>query len=123
MSNLHEKACDFCAAIKETKEWRAYQNAAKIYGEDENARKLMNDFAMARQELAILQEGGFSGQEEQRKIFESLREQVRKNKAIGDLADARKKMEALVGDLAVAISNDIDFPFNLPPKKNCGCHG
>ncbi|GEM_PF-961133 len=123
MNNLDEKAGEFCAAIKETEEWQAYQKAAKIYGDDKGAQILMNDFLMAQQELAILQEGGFSGQEEQKEKFEVLLEQVRKNKAINELANARKKMEALVGDLAVSVSNDIDFPFNLLPKKSCGCCG
>jgi len=64
-----------------------------------------------------LQEGNFSRQEELKKKYDLLREQVRASAAINNLIDNRKKMEAIVGNLAIEISNNINFPFTLPPKK------
>lgn len=123
MDNLEQKISDLSQAIRETKQYRDHENAARVYGGDEAAQKLMNDFQMAQQEYLILQQGGFSGQEEAKVRFEDLLDGVRSNKPINELVEARRKMEDLVGGLAVALSNDIGFPFNLPPKKGCGCSG
>ncbi|MFA5068199.1 MAG: hypothetical protein WC466_09255 [Candidatus Izemoplasmatales bacterium] len=68
-----------------------------------------------------MQEGNFSRQEELKKKYDLLREQVRASAAINNLINNRKKMEAIVGNLAIEISNNINFPFTLPPKKSCGC--
>jgi cell fate (sporulation/competence/biofilm development) regulator YlbF (YheA/YmcA/DUF963 family) len=121
MNNLEETITNFSRAVRETKVCRDFQDAAQVYAADPAAQKLMNDFQMAQQELAILQEGNFSGQAELEEKYNSLLEQVRANVAINNLADARKKMATLVGDMAVQISNNIGFPFTLPPKKSCGC--
>ena len=121
MNNLEQKVGEFCAAIQETKEYRDYREAAEIYDRDKAAQELMKDFQMAQQELAILRDGGFSGWEEQEKKLRSLLDEVKKNETINKFSESRRKMEILIGDLALAISNDIDFPFNLPPKKGCGC--
>jgi cell fate (sporulation/competence/biofilm development) regulator YlbF (YheA/YmcA/DUF963 family) len=123
MNNLEQKIGEFSRAIRETKECQAFQKAAQAYGNDKAAQKLMNDFTMAQQELAILEGGNFSGQEAQKEKYEALLKEVRANGPINELVESRKKMEILVGDLAVTLSNAIDFPFNLPPKKGCGCSG
>lgn len=123
MNNLEQKIKEFSQAIRETKECQAFKKAARTYDNDKEAQKLMNDFQIAQQELAILREGNFSGQEEQEEKYGILLKGVRTNAAINELVEARKKMEILIGDLAIGISNDIGFPFNLPPKKSCGCSG
>lgn len=84
MNNLDQKIQEFSQAIRETKECQAYKQAALAYGSDGAAQKLLNDFQMAQQELAILQEGGFSGQEEQKAKYENLLDEVRKNKVINE---------------------------------------
>jgi cell fate (sporulation/competence/biofilm development) regulator YlbF (YheA/YmcA/DUF963 family) len=123
MNNLDQKIQEFSQAIQETKECQAYKQAALAYGSDMEAQKLLDDFQMAQQELAILQDGGFSGQEEQKTQYESLLDEVRKNKVINEWFESRRQMEILIGDLATALSHDLGFPFSLPPKKSCGCGG
>jgi len=123
MNNLEQKLKEFCAAVEETKEYRDYNSAAKIYDADKAAQKLLEDFQMAKQELAILGQGNFPGQEEQKEIVESLLKEVRKSEVIGNWVTSQRQLETLVGDLAVAVSNKLDFPFTLPPKKGCGCSG
>ena len=123
MDNLENYTKEFSRAVRESKECRDFQKAARVYAADSAAQKLMDDFQMAQQELAILREGNFSGQVEAQEKYNLLLEQVRNNTPINDLAEARKKMAAMVGELALAISNDIGFPFTLPPKKGCGCSG
>ena len=123
MNNLDQKIKEFSQTIRETKDYQAYKKAAEIYDNDKEAQKLLNDFQMAQQELAILREGNFTGQEEQKEKFDYLLGKVRDNGVINEWIDNRNKIEGLVGDLAVALSRDLDFPFTLPPKKGCGCSG
>jgi hypothetical protein len=120
MNNLDQKFKNF-PKPSGTKECQAYKQAALAYGSDGAAQKLLNDFQMAQQELAILQEGGFSGQEEQKAKYENLLDEVRKNKVINEWFETQKQMGVLIGDLATALSHDLNFPFSLPPKKSCGC--
>jgi cell fate (sporulation/competence/biofilm development) regulator YlbF (YheA/YmcA/DUF963 family) len=121
MNNLEQKIKEFSQAIQETRECQVFKKAAQTYDNDKEAQKLMNDFQVAQQQLVILREGNFSGQEEPEKKYEILLKEVRANAAINEFVEARKKMEILVGDLATTVSNEIGFPFNLPPKKSCGC--
>jgi cell fate (sporulation/competence/biofilm development) regulator YlbF (YheA/YmcA/DUF963 family) len=123
MNNLDQKIGEFSLAIKETKEYLAYKQAAQIYDADRASQILLNDLQMAQQAVDIFEQGNFSGLDEQKKKYEDLLEKVRKNEAINEWVKTRKQMEILVGELATAISNDIGFPFNLPPKKGCGCSG
>ena len=123
MDNLDQKTKEFCEVVAETKEYQAYRKAAARYGTDKEAQKLLNDLQMAQQELAILQEGDFSGVEEQGKKLERLLDEVRKNEAINKWFDSQKELAALIGGLATAISGNLGFPFTLPPKKSCGCGG
>jgi len=76
---------------------------------------------MAQGKLDILEQGNFEGLEEQKTLYDELLNQVRQNRAINDWFDSRKHMEPLVGELANALSRQINFPFTLPPKKSCGC--
>jgi cell fate (sporulation/competence/biofilm development) regulator YlbF (YheA/YmcA/DUF963 family) len=121
MDNLDQKTEEFCRAVEDTKECRDFKAAAEVYGRDNEAQKLLNDFRMAQQELAILRDGDFSGVEERERKLEKLLDEVRKNEAINNWVDAQKKLAVLTGGLATAITNSIGFPFTLPPKKSCGC--
>lgn len=123
MNNLGQKIREFSQAIQETKVCQAYKKAAQIYNNDKKAQILMNDFTMAQQELVILVQGNFSGQEKQKEKLEALLREVRASLVINEWIKSQRQMEILIGDLAIAISNDIGFPFNLPPKKGCGCSG
>ena len=123
MNNLEQKIIEFSQAIRETKEWRDYTEAARAYGSDKDAQKLLEDLQMAQGELDILEQGNFSGQEEQRKVYDALLDKVRANRTINDRFDTRKRLETLIGELAVTLTQKIDFPFTLPPKKGCGCGG
>ncbi|MCU0652902.1 MAG: YlbF family regulator [Candidatus Pacebacteria bacterium] len=123
MNNLEQKIVEFSQAVRETKEWQAYTEAARAYESDKAAQKLPEDLQMAQGTLDAIEQGNFPGREEQRAAYEHLLDQVRKNRVIDDFFDARKRLEALVGDLATTISHEINFPFTLPPKKSCGCSG
>ena len=123
MDNLDQKIKEFCQAVEGTKEYRDYRRAAGRYENDKEAQKLLNDLQMAQQELAILQDGDFSGVEEQSKKYEALLDEVRKNGIINKWVDSQKELAALIGGLAIAISGNLNFPFTLPPKKSCGCGG
>ena len=123
MDNLDQKTEEFCQAVQGTKEYQAYRIAAARYGNDKEAQKLLNDLQMAQQELAILQDGNFSGVEEQNKKCEDLLNEVRKNEVINKWIDTQKELAVLIGGLATAISGTLGFPFTLPPKKSCGCGG
>ncbi|MFA6376772.1 MAG: YlbF family regulator [Candidatus Paceibacterota bacterium] len=121
MDDLDKKTEEFCLAVEGTKEYREFKAAAEVYGGDKEAQKLLNDFQMAQQELAILQDGDFSGAAEQEEKFEKLLDEVRKNEAINNWIDSQKKLAILTGGLATAITGRLGFPFTLPPKKSCGC--
>ncbi len=122
MNNLNQKTEEFIATIKETKEFQNFKKASEIYEKDENAQKLLKDFQMAQQKLAILQEGSFSGQQNQKEKVDSLRKEVSKNEAIKNWIDAQRKFQGLVGGLASAISNSLNFLF-VPSKKRVSCCG
>ncbi len=122
MNNLEQKTKEFIEAIKEMSEFKDYQKAEEIYKQDKDAQTLLKDFQMARQNLAILKQGNFSGQEEQREKFEDLQSQVRGNEVINDWIDKRKKFHGLVDSLASNISSDINFPFTYTQKSK-GCCG
>jgi len=121
MNNLEQKTADLAQAIQETKEWQEYQRATQVYESDKAAQKLLADLQMAQGKLDILEQGNFEGLEEQKTLYDELLNQVRQNRAINDWFDSRKHMEPLVGELANALSRQINFPFTLPPKKSCGC--
>lgn len=122
MNNLNQKTEEFIATIKETKEFQNFKKASEIYEKDENAQKLLKDFQMAQQKLAILQEGSFSGQQNQKEKVDSLRKEVGKNEVIKNWIDAQRKFQGLVGGLASAISSSLKFPF-VPSKKRVSCCG
>ncbi len=122
MNNLEQKIKEFIEAIKETKEFQDYQKAAEIYKQDNDAQTLLKDFQMAQQNLAILKQGNFSGQEEQREKVEELQKQVNSNDIIKNWIEKRKKFQDLVDSLATNISSDINFPF-IYTQKSKGCCG
>ena len=122
MDNLDQKIKEFVQAIKETKEYQAYKKAADIYNNDKAAQKLLSDFQMARQTLDIFQQGNFPGQDEQNQKVENLLKEVRKNSVINEWIQAQRQLQDLIGGLATALSDNIDFPFTLP-EKGCGCGG
>ncbi len=122
MHNLEQKTKEFIEAIKETKEFQDYQKAAEIYKQGHDAQTLLKDFQMAQQNLAILKQGNFSGQEEQREKLEDLQSQVSSNEVINDWIDKRRKFHDLVDSLATNISSDINFPFTYTQKSK-GCCG
>jgi len=121
MNNLEQKIIEFSQAIRETKEWREYDAAARTYESDKGAQKLLEDLQMAQGALDILEQGNFSGHEEQRKAYNQLLDEVRANHVINEWFDTRRRLEPLIGELAAVLSQKINFPFALPLKKGCGC--
>ncbi|MDZ7611215.1 MAG: YlbF family regulator [Candidatus Moranbacteria bacterium] len=119
MSDLNLKLKEFSQAIRETKEYQAYQKAAEIYKKDQNAQQLLKDFQTAQQNVNIYQQGSFSGIEEQKKEYENLLKEVRENKAINDWIKTQKDVQELVGVLAAELSQEIDFKFTPPEKRGC----
>ncbi len=122
MNNLKEKTKDFILAIKETKEFQNFQKAEEEYRKDKDAQSLLKDFHIAQQNLTILKQGNFSGQEEQKEKIESLERQVSSNEIIKEWIEARKNFQSLIDQLAENISSDINFPFKYIQKSR-GCCG
>ncbi len=116
---ITEKVKELSEEIKKTESFKKYQESKKIFEQDNGARNLLNNFQEAKNELMILKQGGFDGVEEQAKKTKKLSLEVLKNKTIQDYIEARKNYSRLVEDLAVAISEEIDFPIKLPEKKSC----
>lgn len=121
MDNLEQKIIEFSQAIRETKEWQDYDAAARAYESDKGAQKLLEDLQMAQGALDIIEQGNFSGHEDQKKAYEKILDEVRANRVINEWFDTRRRLEPLIGELAAALSQKINFPFTLPPKKGCGC--
>ncbi len=116
---ITEKIKELSQEIKKTDRFKKYQESKKIFEQDTQARNLLNSFQEAKNELAILQQGRFEGAEEQREKTEQLSLQVLENKTIQDYMQARNQFNELMEELAVAISEELDFPIKLPEKKSC----
>jgi len=114
MNNLNQKIKEFSEAIRETEEFKNYKKTNELFQKDKEARKLLEEFQMAQQTLAIFQQGGFPGQEEQRRKVEQLLAQVRKNKVISEWIESQRRLQDLVAKLATSLSSDLNFPFTLP---------
>jgi cell fate (sporulation/competence/biofilm development) regulator YlbF (YheA/YmcA/DUF963 family) len=97
MNVLEQKIKEVSEAIRATREWQAYHRAKTAFQNDEGAKKLLNDYHMAQQTLSILEQGDFSGQEEQRKTTADLLDRVRQNIIINDHAKGQKDLQALKG--------------------------
>lgn len=119
-NNLNQKTKEFSEAIRQTQEFQDYEKANEKFQSDEEAQKLLQDFQEARRNLEILQQGSFSGVEEQKEKTEKLLTEVRKNKVINDWMQSQDKLQKMISELAGFLSNDLGFPFT-PPQKGCGC--
>ncbi len=119
MENLNKKIKELSEAILETEEFKTYQKTKEELENDEKSSKLFNDFQEAQQKLAIFQQGDFPEKEEQKKKTEELLSQVRKDKKINNWIQAQKALGTLTGEIATALSNEVNFPVTLPTKK-CG---
>ncbi|MDZ7798704.1 MAG: YlbF family regulator [Patescibacteria group bacterium] len=119
MNDLDLKLKEFSQAIRETKKYQTYKKAAEIYEKDQEAQQLLKDFQTAQQNVNIYQQGHFSGLEEQKKEYENLLKEVRKNKVINDWIKTQKDMQKLIGLLAAELSQDINFKFTPPEKRSC----
>ena len=122
MNNLDQKIKEFSEAIRETKEFQVYEKANEVFKKDKEAQKLLEDFQMAKQTLAIFQQGSFPGQEEQREKVENLLKEVRKNEVIKEWIESQRRLQDLVSRLATILSSDLNFPFTLP-QGGGGCCG
>lgn len=120
-NNLEKKLKEFISAIKETKEYRAYQEADIILKNDKEASQLLADFQEAQQTLQVFQQGNFPGVQEQHQKVQDLYRKVQNNQIIMNWAKSQNKMQTLVGDLATDLTNQIKF-FFAPPQKG-GCCG
>ena len=119
MKDLDLKLKEFSQAIQKTKEYQAYKKAAEIYEKDQDAQQLLKNFQTAQQNVNIYQQGNFSGLEEQKKEYEKLFKEVRKNKVINDWIKTQKDTQELVGLLAEELSQNINFKFTPPEKRGC----
>ena len=122
MNNLEQKIKDFSEAIRETKEYQAYKKAAEIYNNDKHAQELLNEFNVARQNVAIFRQGNFPGLEEENKKLDDLFKKVKNNNAINDWTKTQAELQLLIGGMATELSNSIEFPFTLP-QSGGGCCG
>ncbi len=121
MTKLKEKSLELSKEILATKEYKEYEKANKNFKENKKSFKLFNDFQKTRNELTILENGGFDDKEKQREKFEKLLQEVKNNKEINDWITTQENLQKLISQTAIEISNKLKFPFTLPPKCGGGC--
>lgn len=119
MNNLDLKTKEFLDAIRQTKEFENYQKANEKFSSNKEAQKLLQEYQEAQQTLVILEQGGFSGVESQKKKTGKLLNEVRKNKIISEWIKSRDKLQILIGDLAAVLSNDLGLKFIPTQRRSC----
>jgi cell fate (sporulation/competence/biofilm development) regulator YlbF (YheA/YmcA/DUF963 family) len=119
MKDLEKKIKNFSEIIKETKEFSSYQKSLKDYNDSKDSRSLWRDFESARQRWFIVKQGGFTDQDEDRRIFEDLLEKVRSDVKINNWLKDKKRAQDFLNEIAVFLSDDLGLDFNSYKKKSC----
>lgn len=119
MSNLENKLKEFTEAIRQTSEFQDYLEADRNFKSDKEAQKLLNDFQEAKGALVILEQGGFSGVEEQRGKTDKLFNEVKNNIIINNWLKSQERVRGLISELGKELEEDTGFPFTPPPKRSC----
>jgi len=117
--NLEEKITELVDSVKKTSKYKNYKKAKKDFENDPEAVKILKNFQKAKSELAILKQGNFEGIKEQEKKVKELADKVLAKDEIQNYMKSRKQYKELVEEIAVSISEGIDFPIKLPEKKSC----
>ncbi len=119
--NLQNSLDSFLENIFETKEFKKYKTAEKLWKESKDSQKLLSDFLKAKNTLEIYKQGGFleSGKEE--KKIQDLYEKVKEDKNINNWVDEQNKFQEFVWKQADYISKKLGFPFSKKPSCGGGC--
>jgi len=122
MNKFEEKVEDFCEEIKNKEVYQDFEQARTDLEENKEAQELLEDFKEERRLLDIYREGDFSEVKKQKEKVEKLAEEVRNNEIVSTYLDTKNKFRQFIGKTAQKISEEIDFPLQLPKKGGgCGC--
>ncbi len=119
MKKIRGKIKELSEAIKESSEFKEHQIAWEGYNNNPEAQSLWQEFQESRQNLIILREGSFSGQEEEKARFEDLLKKVKANKDLNHYLKSKKELDLFLSSLARDLSDDIGFEFIPSRKKSC----
>lgn len=123
---ITEKTHELGMLIKESAEMEAYKAAEKVQTEDENAKKLMQEFNLNRMNLARdMQAGKITQEEAVKKNNEAFENMVNSSEVIKNFVEAKKEFDAVISEI-----NGILNYYITGQEPNCthdcstcgGCH-
>ena len=106
-----------------TKEYKEYKEAEDLWRKDKESQKMLEEYLSTKNTLNILEQGGFDGEEEQKKKLEELEEKVKNNQNINEWFSAQRRFQEFIWKQADYLSKNIKFPFSPKPRSSCkgGC--
>ncbi len=97
MEDVMAKARELGEAIVESEEMKKYKEAERVQAEDENAATLMQEYNIARMNLAReMQKGTIDRAEAIKKNTEIFEEMVEKSETIKAYVEAKKEFDLLI---------------------------
>lgn len=123
---ITEKTHELGKLIKESSEMAKYKACEEKQMNDEDAKKLMQEFNLNRMNLARdMQEGKITQEEAVKKNSEAFEEMVDKSQVIKDFIEAKKDFDAVISEI-----NGILNYYITGQEPNCthdcstcgGCH-
>lgn len=97
MQDVMAKARELGEAIVESEEMKKYKEAERVQAEDENAATLMQEYNIARMNLAReMQKGTMDRAEAIKKNTEIFEEMVEKSETIKAYVEAKKEFDLLI---------------------------
>lgn len=97
---ITEQTHELGKLIKASAEMQAYKAAEEAQMNDEEAKKLMQEFNMQRMNLARdMQEGKISQEEAVKKNNEAFEAMVEKSEVIKNFIEAKKAFDAVIGEI------------------------
>ncbi|MEX0668826.1 MAG: YlbF family regulator [Candidatus Saccharimonadales bacterium] len=115
-----EAARELADIINETKEMKSYKKAMEEFQADKKAQELIRQFQETRETVITLQRSGIDAGESMDKL-NSLQGEIGKVTAIQDLTKNQANIQKMTQDLAIEISQKINFEFSVPQSGGGGC--
>ncbi|MDZ7744823.1 MAG: YlbF family regulator [Candidatus Saccharibacteria bacterium] len=115
-----QAARELADIINETKEMKLYKKAMEELQADKKAQELIRQFQETRETVITLQRSGIDAGESMDKL-NSLQGEIGKVTAIQDLTKHQANIQKMTQDLAIEISQKINFEFSVPQSGGGGC--
>ncbi len=97
---ITEQTHELGKLIKESEEMAAYKAAEEAQMNDEEAKKLLQEFNLKRMNLARdMQEGKISQEEAVKKNSEAFDEMLSKSEIISNFIEAKKQFDAVISEI------------------------